>query len=377
MINLGELNALPQLDFVAALGSVFEHSPWVPERVAGSRPFSSGIALHEAMCGAVVQADESLQLALIRAHPELAGRAAIRGDLTSASINEQKGAGLSACTPLEYEHLLSLNAAYRRRFDFPFVLAVKGHTPESVIAALERRVTHGKDEERSTALQEICRIARFRLADLVDEPIGGAIIAMAGDLARFGETPEGLTCSYLTPTHIVTAARIRDFMLAAGLSVHGDAVGNVVGVLPGDGRTRRHLLTGSHYGTVNNAGKYAGRLGILLPIAVAGAMRRAGLRLPYPLEIIAFAEEEGVRVQSTFLDSRAVRDPAQPLGFVEVNIEQGPVLFEAGIPVGVAIERRTVNGGISHNPAETLSADDAAVAARVFQDFLQHFKVPA
>ena len=174
MIALEELNALSPRDFVAALGSVFEHSPWVPERVAGSRPYRSGIALHEAMCDAVMQADESQQLALIRAHPELAGRAAIRGDLTAASISEQKGAGLAACTPLEYERLQSLNAAYRGRFDFPFVLAVKGHTPESVIATLERRVAHGTDEERSIALQEICRIARFRLADLVDEPIGGA-----------------------------------------------------------------------------------------------------------------------------------------------------------------------------------------------------------
>jgi 2-oxo-4-hydroxy-4-carboxy-5-ureidoimidazoline decarboxylase len=169
VITLEELNALPPRDFIAALGSVFEHSPWVPERVAGSRPYRSGIALHEAMCGAVMQADESLQLALIRAHPELAGRAAIRGDLTAASISEQKGAGLSSCTPLEYERLQSLNAAYRERFDFPFVLAVKGHTPESVIATLERRITHGRDEERSIALQEICRIARFRLADLLGE----------------------------------------------------------------------------------------------------------------------------------------------------------------------------------------------------------------
>jgi N-carbamoyl-L-amino-acid hydrolase len=578
VITLEELNALPPREFVAALASVFEHSPWVPERVAGSRPYPSGIALHEAMCGAVLQADESHQLALIRAHPELAGRAAIRGELTSASISEQKGAGLAACTPLEYQRLQSLNASYRDRFDFPFVLAVKGHTPGSVIASLERRATHGKDEERGIALQEICRIARFRLADLVDEPIGGAIIAMAEDLARFSETPDGLTCSYLTPAHLATAARLRDFMLAAGLTVHGDAVGNVVGVLPGDGQTERRLLTGSHYDTVINAGKYDGRLGILLPIAVAGAMRRAGLHLPYPLEIIAFAEEEGVRFKSTFLGSRAIagqfepevlesvdaqgislreamaaaghdaaaigaiaRDPALLLGFVEVHIEQGPVLLDAGLPVGVvtsiagsirrlltvqglsghagtvpmalrhdaaaaaaeivlaverrcagepglvgtvgklevpggavnvipgrcelsmdirsgrdavrdaavadidieidriahrrgvAVERRTVleaagvpcaaalqdawsasiervtgepaarlpsgaghdammmasitdigmlfvrcgNGGISHNPAETLSADDAAVAARVFLDFLQHLKVPA
>jgi 2-oxo-4-hydroxy-4-carboxy-5-ureidoimidazoline decarboxylase len=167
VITLEELNALPARDFVAALGAVFEHSPWVPERVAGSRPYASGIALHDAMCGAVMQADEPLQLALIRAHPELAGRAAIRGDLTAASISEQKGAGLAACTPLEFERLQSLNAAYRGRFDFPFVLAVKGHTPETVIATLERRITHGRDEERSIALQEICRIARFRLADLL------------------------------------------------------------------------------------------------------------------------------------------------------------------------------------------------------------------
>ena len=169
MITLEVLNGLAPREFVAVLADLFEHSPWVPERVAGSRPYRSGVALHEAMCDALMRADESLQLALIRAHPELAGRAAIRGDLTAASISEQKGAGLAACTPLEYERLQSLNAAYRGRFDFPFVLAVKGHTPESVIATLERRITHGVDEERSIALQEICRIARFRLTDLLGE----------------------------------------------------------------------------------------------------------------------------------------------------------------------------------------------------------------
>ncbi|HLZ98678.1 MAG TPA: 2-oxo-4-hydroxy-4-carboxy-5-ureidoimidazoline decarboxylase, partial [Steroidobacteraceae bacterium] len=411
MITLEELNALPPQEFVAALGAVFEHSPWVPERVAGLRPFTSGIALLEALCGAVLQAGESRQLALIRAHPELAGRAAIRGDLTSASLSEQKGAGLSACTRLEYERLQSLNSAYRTRFDFPFVLAVKGHTPQSVIATMERRSTHGRDEERGVALEEICRIARFRLADLVDEPIGGAIIAMAEDLARFSETPDGLTCSYLTPTHIATAARIRDYMLAAGLTVHGDAVGNVVGVLPGDGRTDRHLLTGSHYDTVINAGKYDGRLGILLPIAVAGAMRRAGERLPYALEIIAFAEEEGVRFKSTFLGSRAVagqfepdvlgsvdahgttmhaamaaaghdaaaigaiaRDPARLLGFVEVHIEQGPVLLDTGKPVGVvtgiagSIRKLLTVRGLSGHAGTVpmaLRHDAAAAAAEI------------
>jgi allantoate deiminase/N-carbamoyl-L-amino-acid hydrolase len=372
MISLLRINVLPVQDFVAALATIFEHSPWVPERVAASRPFASGIALHQSMCDAVMQADEARQLALIRAHPELAGRAAIRGDLTQTSISEQQEAGLSACTREQYERLQSLNAEYGSRFAFPFVLAVKGHTPDSIIATLAQRMTHDADEERRAALSEICRIARFRLADLIDDSIGEAIIAMAEDLARFSEHPGMLSCSYLTPTHLAAAARIRDFMLAAGLAVHIDAVGNVVGVLRGDGRTLKRLLTGSHYDTVINAGKFDGRLGILLPLAVAGKLRRAGSKLPYPLEIIAFADEEGVRFKSTFLGSRAVagcfdplaldstdgegismreailaagndpaaiaaiaRDPTQVLSFIEVHIEQGPVLLDAGAAVGV------------------------------------------
>ncbi|MDP9014279.1 MAG: 2-oxo-4-hydroxy-4-carboxy-5-ureidoimidazoline decarboxylase [Pseudomonadota bacterium] len=372
MITLRQLNDLAAPDFGAALAAIFEHSPWIPQRVAASRPFDSVIALHRAMCDAVMQAGEALQLELIRAHPELAGRAAIQGSLTAASTSEQKSAGLSACTAEQYQRLQSLNAAYNSRFGFPFVLAVKGHTPASVLAALADRVTHAADAERHVALQEICRIARFRLADLVDEPLGPAILAMAEDLATLSEETDRLTCSYLTPTHLATAARIRDFMLAAGLAVHIDAVGNVVGVLAGNGGTPRRLLTGSHYDTVINAGKYDGRLGILLPVAVAGWLRRAGVQLPFPLEIIAFAEEEGVRFKSTFLGSRAVagrfdlavldsidaagaslrdvmqaaghdiaaipaiaRDPQQVLGFIEVHIEQGPVLLDAGQPLGV------------------------------------------
>jgi OHCU decarboxylase len=382
MIPLSKLNALPAPDFAAALATIFEHSPWVPERVAAARPFASGVALHQAMCDAVMQADEALQLALIRAHPELAGRAAIRGDLTPASTSEQKEAGLASCTREQYDSLQSLNAAYGSRFAFPFVLAVKGHTPQSVIAALQQRMTHEPAVERRVALSEICRIARFRLADLVDDAIGDAIIAMAEDLARFSETPGMLSCSYLTPTHRATAARIRDFMLAAGLEVHVDALGNVVGVLRGDGRTPKRLLTGSHYDTVINAGKFDGRLGILLAVAVAGTLRRAGSTLPFSLEIIAFAEEEGVRFKSTFLGSRAVagrfdpraldstdaegismreailaagndpaaiaaiaRHPEEVLGFVEVHIEQGPVLLDAGAAVGVVT---SIAGCIRH-----------------------------
>ena len=407
MIPLEELNAMASTDFIAALGSVFEHSPWVPERVFGLRPFASGIDLHRAMCAAVLQAGPDLQMALIRAHPELAGKLALGGALTAASSREQKGAGLSNCTASQLAKLQALNAEYGQRFGFPFILAVKGHNPDSVIAALAERVTHAADRERAVALSEICRIAAFRLSDLVDTPLGAGIIAMLEDLATLSEDEGALTCSYLTPTHLATANRIRDYMMAAGLSVQIDAIGNVVGVLHGD-RSSKRVLTGSHYDTVINAGKYDGRLGIVLPIAVAGWLRRSGLHLPYSLEIIAFAEEEGVRFKSTFLGSRAIvgrfdnavlqrvdeqgitladairgvgrdiaaipaiaRKPDEVACFVEVHIEQGPVLLEANLPVGVvtgiagSVRRMvTVKGLSGHAGTVPMgSRRDAAAAA--------------
>ena len=415
MITLEHLNLAPAPEFVAALGSIFEHSPWIPARITGARPFTSVLALHGALSTAVLEADAAAQLALIREHPELAGRAAVRGELTAASTGEQLGAGLSTCTPAQLARLQTHNAAYAVRFGFPFVLAVKGHTPDSVIAEFERRLPNAAADERRVALQEICRIAFFRLADLVTEPPGAALLAMADDLARFSDEPGALTCTYLTPAHRATAARIREFMLAAGLAAHIDAVGNVVGVLPGGAADpapgARRLLTGSHYDTVINGGRYDGRLGILLPILVAGTLRRAGVRLPYELEIIAFAEEEGVRFKSTFLGSRAVcglfedavlersdaggttlgaalaaaghdaaaigalaRDPRRVSGFVEVHIEQGPVLLEAGRAVGVvtgiAGSRRsvvTVTGLAGHAGTVPmgLRRDAAAAAAEI------------
>jgi beta-ureidopropionase / N-carbamoyl-L-amino-acid hydrolase len=411
VIHLRDLNAFDSAQLVAALAGIYEHSPWVPERIAGLRPFPSVRALHQAMLTAVHDADAATQLALIRAHPELAGRAAVRDDLTSASRSEQHGAGLSACTPQQYERLQSLNAAYNARFGFPFILAVKGHTPDTVIAQLERRVRHGVEVEREVALQQIARIARFRLAELVDEPIGAQVISMAEELAEFSESDDQLTCTYLTATHRATAAQIRDYMLAVGLDVSVDAVGNVIGTLAGSDPAARRLLTGSHYDTVIDAGKHDGRLGILLPIAIAGALRRAGTRLPIALEIVAFAEEEGVRFKSTFLGSRALagqfdlalldaldaegismrsalelvgldpaaiggiaRDPAQLLGFVEVHIEQGPVLLDAGLAVGVVTSiagsqrsMLTITGVAGHSGTVpmTLRHDAATGAAEV------------
>jgi len=370
-IALATLNGLPADDFVAALANVFEHSPWVPERVAGLRPFNSSFELHQAMFAAVMQASIAEQLALISAHPELAGKAAVRGELTSESTREQAGAGLSACSPEEFARLQSLNAAYANKFGFPFVLAVKGHNRASVIAALEQRGNNSAEHERLVALQQIGRIAGFRLADLVEEPLGQQIVAMCEQLAQHSEHSNTLTCSYLSEAHRATATQIKDWMLAAGLSVTIDAVGNVLGTWHSS-HDSRQLLTGSHYDTVINAGKFDGRLGIVLPIAAVAQLRRQGIALPYTLTIIAFAEEEGVRFKSTFLGSRAIvgrfdaavfdnvdsdgismrsamlsagLNPADvstatirkqdALGFVEVHIEQGPVLLNENRAVGV------------------------------------------
>ena len=371
MTTLEELNGSPAADFVAALGGIFEHSPWVAERVACERPFGSIRELHRRMAAVVMAAGDAEQLSLIRAHPQLAGRAAVRGELTAESTREQRGAGLSACTPPQFAALMELNARYESRHGFPFILAVKGHTPDSVIAALRMRVALDPAQEKRVALDEICRIAWFRLQAQVEEPLGAHILSMAGELADLSEQPDGLTCTYLTPVHRATAQRLRDFMLAAGLDAHVDAVGNVVGVLRGAGEGP-HLLTGSHYDTVIDAGRFDGRLGILLPIAVAARLQRQGCLLPFTLEIVAFAEEEGVRFGSTFLGSRALagrfdaalldrtdsagvtmraaleaaghdpadvpklrREPREMRGFVEVHIEQGPVLLTEKRPVGV------------------------------------------
>jgi allantoate deiminase/N-carbamoyl-L-amino-acid hydrolase len=371
MSDLAELNAMPPARFVAALAGIFEHSPWVAERAAASRPFASRLALHQALCAVVRTAGDDEQLALIRAHPQLAVRAA-RGDLTAESTREQRGAGLDACSADEFERLRQLNAAYEERFGFPFILAVRGHDRGSVIAAFEARLRNDAAAERREALAQIERIALFRLVDAVECAAGAELLAMHAYLARHSDDDAALTCTYLRDAHRATAADIRDFMLAAGLDAQIDAVGNVVGRLRGPRAGARCLITGSHYDTVTNAGRYDGRLGILLPILCAERLRRSGVALPFELQIVAFAEEEGVRYKSTFLGSSALagrfdasvldrvdadgvsmrdamraagldparigelaRDPATLEGFVEVHIEQGPVLLDAGRALGV------------------------------------------
>lgn len=162
-MTLADINAMDRTAFVAALGGVFEHSPWVAERAWAAKPFASVDALHAAMVAAMLAATEAEQLALIRAHPELAGKAAVRGELTADSTREQSGAGLAQCTPEEFARLQALNARYHERFGFPFILAVKGWDRAGVIGELARRVDADRATEFAECLAQIARIARFRL----------------------------------------------------------------------------------------------------------------------------------------------------------------------------------------------------------------------
>ena len=166
-ISLQDLNHLPREDFVARLGAIYEHSPWVAERVWPARPFASLDGLARSMHAAVEAASPAEQLGLIRAHPELAGRLAVAGGLTAHSRNEQSAAGLNACTPEEFARLQELNASYQARFAFPFIVAVRGLTRTDIIARLEQRLGNDREQEIATCLREIGRIARFRLQDLL------------------------------------------------------------------------------------------------------------------------------------------------------------------------------------------------------------------
>jgi 2-oxo-4-hydroxy-4-carboxy-5-ureidoimidazoline decarboxylase len=166
-MTLPELNALEPRRFVTALAGVFEHSPWIAASACERRPFRTVDELHAAMMEIVYDAPIEAQLALLRAHPELASQAAMRGELTAPSNKEQADAGLTHCTAAEFARLCALNRAYDAKFGFPFIIAVKGLTREEIIGRCAERLERDRDAEFAAALSEVARIARFRLETLV------------------------------------------------------------------------------------------------------------------------------------------------------------------------------------------------------------------
>jgi len=385
-IFLERLNAATADEFAALLDGVYEHSPWIAARAAAARPFMSLAALKAALARVVREATREEQLGLIRAHPELAGKAAVAGALTAESTGEQRQAGLTACTPAEFEKLQRLNADYNARFGWPFILAVRGPrgtglTRAEIVASFERRLRAHPDVERAECLRQIHRIAELRLNDKfgVRPELGAQLWDWAAALAQHSEDAEWLTCTYATPAHTAVAEQLMGWMRGCGFDeVSRDAVGNVVGVYHGTNGQR--LLTGSHYDTVRRAGRFDGRLGIFVPMLAVRELHRAGRRLPFGIEVVGFAEEEGQRFAATFLASSALiggfeagwleqadaqgvtlreamreaslpgtiesirplrRDPGRYLGFVEVHIEQGPVLDALDLPLGIVT---SING---------------------------------
>ncbi|MEY2953108.1 MAG: 2-oxo-4-hydroxy-4-carboxy-5-ureidoimidazoline decarboxylase [Pseudomonadota bacterium] len=391
-LTLHQLNAATAQDATALLDGLYEHSPWVAQAALAARPFQSLSHLKHAMVLVLREAGQAAQITLIRAHPELAGKAMVNNTLTAESTHEQGKAGLTQCTPEELAHIQSLNADYNAKFGFPFVLAVRGArgtglSKRQIIDTFERRLHHPRDYELQECLRNIHRIVEIRLNDKFDvvPTLGNEVWDWQETLAQHsdpGYAEKGqLTVTYLTDAHRACAQRISHWMRDCGFDdVEIDAVGNVVGRYRAATDDAKTLLTGSHYDTVRNGGKYDGRLGIFVPMACVRELHRQGRRLPFHFEVVAFAEEEGQRYKATFIgsgalvghfdsawldqkdaDGIAMRDAMQHaglciadipklkrraedyLGFIEVHIEQGPVLDEVDIPLGIVT---SINGSV-------------------------------
>ncbi len=418
-LTLVKVNLLPQDEVITLLDGLYEHSPWIVSRALASRPFTSLAHFKYVLTQVVDAALPDEQLVLIRAHPELAGKAMVSKTLTMESNDEQSKAGLTACSEDEFARIEQLNAEYNIKFGFPFIMAVRGARGvgldrQTIIATFARRLNNHPYIERAEALRHIHRIAEIRLHDKFGiEPIlgnkvwdGMEVLSQFTD-ADYAGTGQ-LTVTYLTPAHRACAQHIAAYMQDNGFdSVHIDAVGNVVGRYLSSVANAKTLLTGSHYDTVRNGGKYAGRLGIYVPMVWVRELSRTAKRLPFHLEVVAFAAEEGQRFNATFLGSSALvgdfdaqwlsqhdangislrqamtdagldiaqipalkRCPDDYLGFVEIHIEQGPVLNEKNLPLGIVT---SINGSVRYvgkmigmaNHAETTPTDrrrDAAAA---------------
>jgi beta-ureidopropionase / N-carbamoyl-L-amino-acid hydrolase len=394
ILTLQSLNAATAADAALMLSGLYEHTPWIAERALTQRPFKSLAQLKYCMAQILGAASREEQLSLIRAHPELAGKGMQSQTLTSESTTEQNKAGLTQCTADELQKIASLNKAYTDKFGFPFILAVRGArgtglNKKQILTTFERRLHNHPEFELQECLRQIHRIVEIRLNDKfgIMPSLGNDVwdwqeqLSTHTDLgyAELGQ----LTVTYLTDAHKACANDISRLMKDGGFDeVNIDAVGNVVGRFLATSANAQTLITGSHYDTVRNGGKYDGRLGIFVPMACVRELKRQGKRLPFHIEVVGFAEEEGQRFKATFLGSSALsgqfnaewleqqdvdgitmrlamqnaglnvadisklkRNPSVYLGFLEVHIEQGPVLNELNIPLGIVT---SINGSVRY-----------------------------
>ena len=338
------------------------------------RPFRSWAQVKHHLCEVLQNSGREAHLTLIRAHPELTG--------------------LTQWTTKESNRIQALNQAYKQKFGWPFIVAVRGPRGSGLnehqfIETLERRLQGHLDFELQECLRSIHRIAEIRLNDRTGchPSLGHQVWDWQDELAQHsdaGYKEKGqLTVTYLTEAHLACCASIQNTMKFAGFDeVFVDAVGNVVGRYYPRENGAKYLLTGSHYDTVRNGGKHDGRLGIFVPIVCVQQLAQQQKRLSVGIEVVAFAEEEGQRYKATFLGSGALlgqfnsdwlnqldangismqdamksaglnaddipsikRNPQDYAGFVEVHIEQGPVLNEMNLPLGVV---SSINGSVRY-----------------------------
>jgi allantoate deiminase/N-carbamoyl-L-amino-acid hydrolase len=376
-ITLDYLNDCPAEEFAAALDGIYAEAEWVARRAAPHRPFSTLTELKLTLQSIVMNADDAEQLRLIRAHRELTPGEVIGSSVVREWFDAHNDP--ASASRLEFSRLQELNAQYFAKFGFPFVVALlgpdgNGLTWGEMLALFERRLANGRKTELRENLNQIGRIAELRLNALLQHrlDIGDAVMQWSDMLARWSDDEDGLTCSYMTTAHRKTAAQLATWMREAGMEVHIDAVGNVVGRYLSLDPHAKTLMTGSHYDTVRNAGRFDGRAGILIAIAVVRLLHRTGQRLPFHVEVVGFAEEEGERFKYPFLGSKAIsgtfdmralesvdaegnslrtvlldaghnpgdipglaRRTEDVLGFIEIHIEQGPLLLEHQLPVGI------------------------------------------
>jgi beta-ureidopropionase / N-carbamoyl-L-amino-acid hydrolase len=388
--SIAQLNQMDRSQFTDALGHIFEQTPTIAALAWSQRPFKDFENLYEAMVNVLWQLPSEQQLELIRSHPDLGSRI----KMAEASVQEQAGAGLDRLSTERFSQFQTLNQQYRDRFDFPFVIAVKNHTQESILQAFSDRLENALEIEFKQALIEILTIARFRLLDLVDLQIlanrppdpksGGAemekledmeLLAVNGDrlmarifeLAKIGGLANGGVCRLaFSDEDIQARQQVSNWMQEAGMTVRVDAAGNLIGRYGGVYETAA-IGTGSHIDTVPVGGRYDGVLGVLAGIELVQTLRDHDLRLQHPIEVIVFSDEERsvigckamsgglleapeyyARTDGTSIQSclekvggnwdqihTAKRDRTEIAAFIELHVEQGGVLESQGAPIGI------------------------------------------
>ena len=388
LYTISQLNEMNRSQFTDVFGHVFEQTPSIVAETWSQRPFKDFDALHQAMTTVLWQLTSQQQLALIRSHPDLGTRI----KMADASIREQSSVGLDRLSSEDFAKFQHLNQQYLDRFEFPFIIAVKNHTQDSILEAFVDRLENASAIEFKQALVEILQIAKFRLLELqipvnsLPTPNSGGAglenlekmgsLAVNGDrlmahifeLATIGGLENGGVCRLaFSAEDLLGRQQVSTWMQEAGMTVRVDAAGNMIGRYAGLS-DRAAIATGSHIDTVPVGGRYDGVLGVLAGIELVQTLRDHSLRLQHPIEVIVFSDEErsvigckamrggileapeyyartdGTSIQSCLKQvggnwdeiSTARRDgDREMIAFVELHVEQGGVLEANGAAIGI------------------------------------------